>query len=379
MIGIRNAYNFIMRFIKIFFCIFLFTYLFSWEFRRPLNFPRSYLIAPSVNGKIYAIGGIKINNEITNIVEEYDFYQDSWQLKRPMNKNRYDMGFTIVDNKIYVFGGVTRTYSGQYIVLNDLEVYDPIRDTWIRKRSLPSPRAGAVGIGINNYIYVFGGYDFSDSYLDELLIYDIERDTWQLLGRMPRPRARVSIGYYDSIIHIIGGDYYGPSSRHYGYDLRNNQWDTFVPLPFSRFGILNSYFNNEIYLLGGEYRHHGQRYYLRRFDIYNCENNSWYLGDSLNLARSFGGCGILSLSQGNFLYVVGGITPFGITGSLEIHQLSSIKEEKKENVIDKENYKILGVYNLLGRRIEREDKKGIYFYLIKDKKSYKIKKKIVIK
>ncbi|MEO0090536.1 MAG: kelch repeat-containing protein [candidate division WOR-3 bacterium] len=379
MIGIKNVYIYIMRLIKVFFCIFLFTSVFSWEIRKPLNFPRSYLVAPSVNGKIYAIGGIKINNEITNIVEEYDFFNDTWRLKRAMPQKRYDMGFAVVNNKIYIFGGVTKSHSGRLILVDDLNVYDPERDTWIRKRPLPSPRAGAIGIGLNNYIYVFGGYDFSYSFLDDVLIYDIERDTWLFCSQIPRPRARINIGYYESIIHIIGGEYYGPSSRHYGYNLRNNLWDTLLSLPFARYGILNTYLNNEIYLIGGEYWYQGRTYFLRRFDIYNCENNYWCLGDSINLARSYGGCGILSLPHGNFIYVVGGKTSSGITGSLEIHQLSGIKEEKKENIKNNENYQILGIYNLLGKKITKEDRKGIYFYLIKDKEGYKFKKKIVIK
>uniref|UniRef100_A0A7V6CMS9 T9SS C-terminal target domain-containing protein n=1 Tax=candidate division WOR-3 bacterium TaxID=2052148 RepID=A0A7V6CMS9_UNCW3 len=369
-----------MRRLIILFCLILFTKSFGWEFRRPLNIPRSFLIAPSVLGKIYAIGGIKINNEITNVVEEYDFLSDTWIIKKPMPQKRYDMGFAVFDNKIYVFGGVSRSSSGRLIVLRDLNVYDPILDTWFFKRPLPSPRAGACGLAINNRIYVFGGYDFSENYLDEVLIYDIERDSWLFYGNMPRPRARMALSYYQPIVHIIGGEFYGPTDKHYCLNLNNNNWDTLSPLPFNRYGFSNSYFDNKIFIFGGEYYCHGQRYFLKRVDIYDCENNNWYLGDSLNIARSHAGGGIITNPYGNFLYILGGNTINGITGSMEIYQLSGIKEKEINKIDKKDNKNILGIYDLLGKRMKENNlKKGIYFYLIKDKNNYYLKKKIVIK
>ncbi|MCS7249915.1 MAG: kelch repeat-containing protein [candidate division WOR-3 bacterium] len=379
MIGIKIADNYIMRLIIILICIFFFTTLFSWEFRRPLNFSRSFLSAPSVLGKIYKIGGLEVDNEICNIVEEYDPIRDTWILKRPMLRKKCDMGCVVVENKIYIFGGITEVHQGRWKVVNDLDVYDPINNTWVRKRGLPFSRTGTRGVRVGNYIYIFGGIDSLYHYLDEVLVYDIERDTWLFYCRMPRPLARPGVGYYDSFIHIIGGEFYSPLSFHYRLNLRNQRWETLPPLPFPRSGFLTTFENGKIYIIGGETRYQNRRVYYKRVDVYDCLNNSWYLLDSINIARSYGDAGILSYNSNNFLYVVGGNTSSGITGSLEVHQLSGIKEEKKKNIKEKENYQILGIYNLLGKKVDKEKNKGIYFYLVKDNKSYKIKKRIVIK
>ncbi|MCS7250742.1 MAG: hypothetical protein NZ608_07510, partial [candidate division WOR-3 bacterium] len=252
-------------------------------------------------------------------------------------------------------------------------------DIWIRKRPLPQPITGAKGIAIGNYIYVFGGLDSLFHYLNAVLIYDIERDTWLFYSQMPSSLARPNIGFYDSLVHLIGGEFYGPCPSHYVLNLRNNSWLNFSPFPFPRLGFLTIFDNEKIYIIGGEGHFQGRRVYYRRFDVYNMTNDSWYLLDSINLARSYGAAGLLSYGSNNFLYVVGGKTYGGITGSLEMHQLLGIKEEKKKIIKKNENYQILGIYNLLGEKITKEDKKGIYFYLIKDKENYKIKKKIVIK
>lgn len=379
MIGTKNVYNYVMKLIKIFFCIFLFTNLFSWEFRKPLVFPVSHFVSFSLNNKIYKFGGLKSNNEICDKVEEYDPIRDSWLLKRPMLRKKCDMGYGVYDNKIYLFGGITETRYGDWLVVKDLDVYDPIRDTWLRKRPLPSARTGSRGIVINNHLYIFGGLDSLYHYLDEVLVYDFERDTWQFYSHLPRPLARPAIGYYDSLIHIIGGEFYGPLSCHYVLNLRNNQWEIYPPLPLARFGFLTTFDNEKIYIIGGENYRQNRRIYYKRVDIYDCVNNSWYLLDSINLARSYGSAGIFSYNNNDFLYIVGGKILNGLTGSLEVHQLSGIKEEERKKKKDKENYQILGIYNLLGKKLTKEDRKGIYFYLIKDKEGYKFKKKIVFK
>ncbi len=379
MIGTKDVYIYMMKLIKIIFCIFLFTHLFSWEFKRDSPLPRSYFVSSSINNKIYKFGGLRSDNSISNEVEEYDPIRDTWILKRPMLKKKCDMGYAVYNNKIYLFGGITETNYGDWQVVNDLDVYDPINNNWIRKRPLPSSRTGSRGIVIDNHLYIFGGLDSLYHYLDEVLIYDFLRDSWQFYGRMPRPLARPAIGYYDSLIHIIGGEFYGPLSCHYVLNLRNKEWYSYPPLPLARFGFLATFDNEKIYIFGGENYRHQRRIYYKRVDIYDCVNNSWYLLDSINLARSYGSAGIFSYGAYNFLYVVGGKTVSGLTGSLEVHQLLGIKEERKKNIKDNKDYQILGIYNLLGKKVTKKDRKGIYFYLIKDKEGYKFKKKIVIK
>merc|ERR1711936_1438640 len=42
---------------------------------------------------------------------------------------------------------------------------------------------------LDNKVFLFGGYDSSDSSLDSILFYNKDRDTWQPAGNMTVPRG----------------------------------------------------------------------------------------------------------------------------------------------------------------------------------------------
>ena len=65
------------------------------------------------------------------------------------------------DGKIYVSGGITRdTPSGPTRLVDTVEVYDPIADTWARVGCLPTRRSGlAAATGPDGRIYAIGGRD----------------------------------------------------------------------------------------------------------------------------------------------------------------------------------------------------------------------------
>ena len=68
---------------------------------------------------------------------------------------RLNMTSSVVNGKIYVIGGETATG-----VINTVEEYDPVTDTWRPVASMPTARSGLGGATVNGIIYAIGGDGF---------------------------------------------------------------------------------------------------------------------------------------------------------------------------------------------------------------------------
>lgn len=68
---------------------------------------RGFLTAAAINDKIYAIGGANGNScpQPLNIVEEYDPLTNTWTRKKDMPTPRYFLASGVIGNKVYVVGG----------------------------------------------------------------------------------------------------------------------------------------------------------------------------------------------------------------------------------------------------------------------------------
>jgi hypothetical protein len=122
-----------------------------WTHKADIPTSRWYLSSCEVNGKIYAIGGVRGYNK----VEEYDPATDSWDTtKAPMPTGRAFLVTGAVNGKIYAIGGSIVFEPG----LGTNEEYDPETDTWdTSKTEMPTPRHGICAAVVNEKIYVIGG------------------------------------------------------------------------------------------------------------------------------------------------------------------------------------------------------------------------------
>src|SRR5215472_1584767 len=66
---------------------------------------------------------------------------------------RQEMGVAALDGKVYVVGGFDG--SGQPVAT--VEVYDPARDRWTQKASLPAPLHHVNVAAVGSKLYVVGG------------------------------------------------------------------------------------------------------------------------------------------------------------------------------------------------------------------------------
>jgi N-acetylneuraminic acid mutarotase len=179
----------------------------SWTTKTPMPTPRQGLGVAVVNGEIYAIGGVGLNNTVPTalgISEEYDPVTDKWASKAPLPTLRTSFGIAVYQNKIYVIGGLENNDIASAVN----EVYDPATDTWTTKASMPIARASLDANTVNGKIYCIGGAysppimgGFATEY-NETQVYDPATDSWSIKAAIPTPTGGYSSAVIDNKIYV---------------------------------------------------------------------------------------------------------------------------------------------------------------------------------
>jgi N-acetylneuraminic acid mutarotase len=130
----------------------------TWTRKSDMPTPRVCVSTSTVNGKIYAIGGSPGYDQWyqgLTTVEEYDPATDTWAKKSDMLSPRTYFSTCVVNGRIYAIGGVR---SGEADYLSSVEEYDPATDTWTRVADMPTGRAALSTSAVNGKIYAIGGW-----------------------------------------------------------------------------------------------------------------------------------------------------------------------------------------------------------------------------
>ena len=63
-------------------------------------------------------------------------------IRAPMPVARFGIGAAVLGNRLYVIGGGTNSGT----IVNTVQAYDPVNNTWITKASMPTARAQLGGV-----------------------------------------------------------------------------------------------------------------------------------------------------------------------------------------------------------------------------------------
>jgi len=281
----------------------------SWTTLEPLQQARGGLGIASVNGKIYAIGGsaesgfwsnvspseIFGNQDIRGFVgtnEEYDPIRNNWVFRKQMPTPRGVFAIAVVKNKIFCIGG--KTNEG---VTGVNEVYDSETDSWETKAPLPSAMFAVQGNVVGNKIYVL---DHSGT----KYVYDSITDSWTTKTPMPSRAFTYTSVVIGNKIFVIGifeiGFFSGQASGLHVYDTEADSWSLGSPASLSRSGGSGVATDGimapkKIYLFS---------YIPYLNQVYDPENNSWGILTSMSSERIH--IGVTNLND--TLYAIGGYT-----------------------------------------------------------------------
>lgn len=226
----------------------------TWTTREPMPTARALHSAVAVGGKIYAIGGAA--DTFLATVEEYDPLTNIWTPRADMPTARQAAMAAEVGGKIFVIGGQADGSE----VLATVEVYDPATNTWGFAADIPTARIGAAVAAIGGKIYVAGGATVDDATGDTILLdtleeYDPATNSWTGRSSMPRallvPASAAAadklyvMGGAEDVEDTTGSDFVGE------YDPQTDEWRTRFPMSTARLLAAAATIGDEIFVPGG--------------------------------------------------------------------------------------------------------------------------------
>ena len=292
----------------------------SWVTKASMHFSRTGAGAAVVNGIVYVIGGSQRYNtsdsgfsyRSINSTEAYDPASDIWFDKASMPTSRDGLGVAVFQDKIYCFGGrnVSKDYS---ISTNVNEVYDTETDSWETKMPMPTARSGFQASVVDDKIYLIGGRVESESSSiskksAQVEIYDPLTDTWAFGLPIPTAVAGYASAVLDGKIYIISGVAGGSTYTNLTqvYDPKTDEWSFSAPIPMgvtaaAAGSTTGTKAAKAIYVIGGSnetYPLNGQ--YVNQ--AYFPESNSWSMAASMPVDRAGSTVAVVN----DTLYVMGG-------------------------------------------------------------------------
>ncbi len=141
------------------------------ELGREASFPapaRSSFASVTHNNRIYVIGGHQgpehtyPKESFLNILDIYDYQTNQWYRGAPMPSSKHGFEAIVHNDYIYVFGGFTfsENHNPQWKSIATVERYDILNNTW---ESLPTqlklPRSSNVAVKVGEEVYLMGGWD----------------------------------------------------------------------------------------------------------------------------------------------------------------------------------------------------------------------------
>lgn len=194
--------------------------------------------------------------------------------KASMNEARMNFDSLASKNgKVYVFGGINDSQN----YLNSVEEYDPKNNIWLRKESMSVERTGVAAVEASNgKIYVIGGYN--GSYLNTVEEYDPSTGLWTVKAPMITPRSDLGAVYVDGKIYAIGGKNEKSLDTVEVYDPITDKWTEAEKMPTARsnFGITVK--DGSVLVLGGV----NGTTSLKTVEEYSPALNKWTVKKNLN-------------------------------------------------------------------------------------------------
>jgi len=235
--------------------------------------------ASFLNGKLYVMGGIDhYSTERGDValfdLDVYDPILDSWSEKADMLAPRFLFSSCAYNGKILAIGGSRDLY---WTPVAAIDAYDPLSDTWTTITNIPKPGVWQAAVLLNDKIYVFGGAATEqEPPYAKVQIYDLLADTWSEGEEMLTPRIGHSAATLNGKIYVLGGQntsagYIGMNTLEV-FDPETNTWAEKTGMIVPRKNPQSCELNGKIFVFGGMSGNGG---FLEGGEIYDPLTDSW--------------------------------------------------------------------------------------------------------
>ncbi len=239
----------------------------DWTTQSPMSNSRAGLALVAAGNQLFAIGGVRDNNQATRSVEIFNATDKSWSEGASKPTAATNVSGVLIDDQIFLPGGCTN----QGEAIDTLEIYTPETDSWRSGSPLPSPRCAYGLTTLNDNLYLFGGWN-GENFEDTIFVYSPADDSWELLPEtLPIPIGFMGAATLSDTIYIVGG-YDGEQeyNQTYAFNPTQKVWQEKAPMQESRGGLGLVATTNNLYAIGGGWEHE-----LSNSEKYDPASDSW--------------------------------------------------------------------------------------------------------
>lgn len=181
----------------------------SWSVGAPMPWNGGSCVTAMIEGLIYVGGGNLQGAGTASNFAVYDPAADTWTSlgSMPLGVNHAAAGTD--GARLFVFGGRQGANVPQ-AGFSDVQVYDPIAGTWETSAAgdlspMPLPRGGTGrAVFAQGEFYVIGGEDDVDAFAD-VQVYDPVADSWRIDRPLPTARHGIYPALFEGRIFVFGG------------------------------------------------------------------------------------------------------------------------------------------------------------------------------
>ena len=257
----------------------------KWTTLRQMPEPAHHIMATEHGGKIYIFGGFTLPPKQKMLWKPsagswlYDPATDKYTALAALPRPR-GAGYAVtVGDKIYVIGGVASNptasvseaiplgIAGKQTCVGFVDEYDPVKNIWMPRASMPTPRNHYLAGVVDGKIYALNGRTGSvfvnmASVTDLVEMYDPERDVWTLVGRAITNRGDVNGAVHGNKLYVTGGEYQTAKVKEAfwafeSYNAVENTWETLPHVNISRHGFAAAFIGNTLHVVGGSFQSDG--------------------------------------------------------------------------------------------------------------------------
>lgn len=170
--------------------------------KKPMPTPRMAGAGAVVDGKIYIIGGVSSQGRMVGTVEEYDPAKDVWTARASMPTARGMLAAVAVGSTIYAIGGRSNA------VLSIVEAYDVKADRWTQAASLPTGRWGLMAAVVGGRLLAIGGITGMGAARQSVGVvdtFDPTKNVWTAGRALPLPLQSAAAVSHDGQVFLVGG------------------------------------------------------------------------------------------------------------------------------------------------------------------------------
>ncbi len=170
-----------------------------WQKLESPSLARSNAAIVNYRNQIFSIGG-EGSSGISATTQSFDTRTNQWTQHTPKPQAIKNAQAILHDGKIFVFGGETK----DGVPCSCMEVYDPIEDTWIKKKNASIALSRYAATVLDGKIYFFGGWD-GQRQSRKTIVYNPYEDRWQESIESPTAVMNATAVNSNGRILIIGG------------------------------------------------------------------------------------------------------------------------------------------------------------------------------